>query len=274
MLGAQVTDDPMAGAPTREEQETMAEILVLQEQIDRLIRTLSPDLQDTVLERLESMTAGALTHDEGAGPAARAEAGEHAIEPIAAAESVAAKDVAAEDVAGTVEIPDPVDAVPVIPTRGRSKAPPVGCNTLALFDSNGDGKVSANDRSWRHLYLWSDADGDGVMQDAEVQSAYDRGVRSLDVRLDTFLRIDGDTTATSEVEVDRYIVLDTSGDGFDSTARMIDDGVLVVDAGKLGRGDGPDLMDETGLPLDGLQAFRAGLGLTLASGDSQALSCP
>lgn len=264
VAGAQVADDPLAGTPTREEQETMAEILVLQEEISRLIGTLSPELQDTILERLESMAAGALAHDEAVVPLAGAESGEQAIELFAAGEDVV-------DGVRDAEAPQPV---PAIPTRARSKAPPASCNTLALFDSNEDGKVSASDRSWRHLYLWSDADGDGVMQDAEVQSAYDRGIRSLDVRLDTFLRSDGDKTLPSEIEVDRYIVLDTSGDGFDSTARMIDDGVLLVDAGKLGRGDGPDLLDETGLPLAGLQAFRANLSLEAVREKPEKFTCP
>ncbi len=262
-LNAQVANDPLAGVPTREEQETMAEILALQEEISRLIGTLSPDLQDTILERLESMAATAAAGETAVSPIG-AEAGEQAIELFGVGEDLVA------DGSATV-VPEPV---PAIPTRARSKAPPASCNTLAIFDSNEDGKVSASDRAWRHLYLWSDADGDGVMQEAEVQSAYDRGVRSMDVRLDTFLRTDGDKTLPSEIEVDRYIVLDTSGDGFDSTARMFDDGVLVIDASRLGRGDGPKLLDNTGLPLEGMQAFRANLALERVREKPQALTCP
>ncbi len=151
--------------------------------------------------------------------------------------------------------------------RRRSKRPP--CNTLRLLDENGDGIVSSADRYWRYLYIWSDKNGDGQIQEREVASAYDRKIREIAVSLETFARIKG---GLGEARVEDRIVLDLRGDGFNDRARR-DDGVLAVDAGALARGDGPRLLGAGGEVLEGFVAFRAGLRLEI-SGQVTELNCP
>ncbi|MCP3957945.1 MAG: hypothetical protein GY719_08845 [bacterium] len=217
-------------APETDEQ-IVERILALGRQIDELMELLSPEIREEVRRRLA--------------------------EPPTEAEPKAE--------------PTPAPAVttppPPLPRRIRRRRE---CNTLVPLDENADGKINAADRHWRHLFLWTDRNGDGQMQDREIESAYDRRVRELAVSLETFLHNKG---SLGEVRVEDHIVLDLRGDGFADRSRR-DDGVLVVDATALARGQGPEIQGPAGETLDGYQAFRSGLRIQDTSGKVTEIDCP
>jgi hypothetical protein len=229
------------------EDEIVARILDLQRQIDELVQALPPEARERLARRLA--------------------------EPAAADASPPAPDSAATVTAAAAVEPPPAAAVETAaaeepqpqPLRRRLTRGP-HCNFLELFDSNQDGKVSALDRYWRHLYLWSDANGDRRIQDGEVESAYDLDVREIAVDLDTFLFKKGHI---GEMRVEGFVTLDVHGDGLGGG----NDRVLVVDAGKLGRGNGPRISAASGEPLEGFQPFQEGWRIEL-DGQVTVLECP
>ncbi len=264
-------------------EEIVERILELQRQIDELLAALPPEVRDEVRRRLaepatepavadtEPVVAEATPEPAAPEPAAPEPAAPEPAAPEPAAPEPAAPEPAApaaSEPAITAEAPatPSSDGIPKLLER-RSRRPP--CTTLLALDENGDGKVSSADRYWRYVYLWTDRNGDGRLQEREVESAYDRKVREIAVSLETFIRAKGNL---GEIRVEDQIVLDLRGDGFSQRSRG-DDGVLVVDADALARGDGPRLLAAGGEPLAGYQAFRAGLRLEVA-GVVTELSCP
>lgn len=57
-----------------------------------------------------------------------------------------------------------------------------GFNALALYDTNGDGVVSANDAGFERLQLWFDHKRDGVTQNGELVALSAAGVVGLSLR--------------------------------------------------------------------------------------------
>ena len=224
------------------EAQVIERILELQRQIDELIASLPPAARAELEKRLAERGAPAAV------PAPAAELPAEAPRVAAAERKVQ---------------PPPAAAEP--PVRRRLVRGP-HCNFLTAFDSNQDGKVSALDRYWRHLFLWSDANGDRQIQEAEVASAYERNVREIAVDLDTFIRKKG---TIGEVRVGEHLLLDVRGDGFDGG----DDGVLVVDATRLRRGTGPDLQSASGEPLGGFQPLQEGRQIREGNGEITVLRC-
>ena len=276
-------------APAEPAQEEIVEqILELQRRIEELMAALPPGVRTELRRRLAEPPppapvppVPAATEDVVAAPAIEpivepvAEpAGEPTPEPTGApappvaAEStrvIAAASPGATDATAPATAPS-AEGLPKLIRRRSQRAP---CNTLRPLDENGDGKISSADRYWRYFYLWTDRNGDNQLQDREVESAYERKVRELAVSLETFVRTKG---GLGEVRIDDRVVLDLRGDGFSERSRR-DDGILVVDAGALGRGDGPRLLGPGGEALEGFQAFRSGLRLEVA-GEVTALNCP
>ncbi len=171
---------------------------------------------------------------------------------------------------------EPVEEEPVAAAEPTAPAPPrvaprrrgrPVCNTLDALDENGDNMISALDRYWRHLYLWSDANRDGAVQPPEIKSAFQRGVREISLRLTTFVRRKG---TLGEIRVEERIVLDVRGNGFSGD----DDGVLTVDATALARGDGPRLLAAGGTEVEGRQPFQQGWKIRDGDGAVSELSCP
>jgi hypothetical protein len=219
------------------EDEIVERILDLQRQIDELVEALPPEARERLARRLAGTPE----------PSPRDTAAEI---PVAAAEPE----------------PEPETQPPSQPVRRRLTRGPY-CNFLEVLDSNQDGKVSAMDRYWRHLYLWADADGDRQVDEGEVQSAYDLDVREIAVDLDTFLFKKGHI---GEMRVADLVTLDVRGDGLGSG----DDRVLVVDATKLGRGSGPRISSASGEPLEGFQPFQEGWRIEHDGGQVTVLECP
>lgn len=229
-----------------DEERTIERILELERQIDELIAGLSPEARERLARRLAE-AGGTDEPDSGESP--------QGDEPVEAPPAAA------------VVPPPPAPPVePEVPVRRRLARRP-GCNFLEVFDENQDGRVTSLDRYWRHLYLWSDADGDGQVQDGEVESVYARNIRELATDLTIFVRKKG---SLGEVRVETYPRLDVRGDGFGGG----DDGILVVDATRLKRGDGPDLRSATGDSLEGFQPFQAGQSIRYHEGQVVELVCP
>lgn len=267
LVSAQDTRD--AGAPTVSHQEVVDRLMELQEEIERLLPHLPPELRRQIAAELARRAA---SQQEQAERAARGEAQGSAApgEPEASPEEAAA--------AGSPESPP---SPPGTSTEPRPPEPSVPaprppnrtvCNTLDLFDTREDGRIDSGDRYWRYLYLWTDENGDGQVTEREVRSVFEAGVRNISVPLDRF---EGEDGSVGLLRVDRWIVLDPRGDGFSGglTGRT-DDGALTVDASALGRFSGPQLLGPEGRPLEGMQPFRAGLSLREASGRVLELSCP
>lgn len=162
--------------------------------------------------------------------------------------------------------PEPVPEPP--PPEPPSEPVESGCNHLAPFDTDGDGEVDAVDRYWRYLHLWIDADADGQVAETEIVSAYDRGVKAIAVSLKTFRK---GKDAVGEIAVGEEIRLDLGSDGLTAATTR---GVLVVDATRLRRGDGPRLLGPQGEPLEGFQVLRKGLRWQSTSGVETMLLCP
>ena len=255
-----VAADPAPDALS--EDEIVERILDLQRQIDELVEALPPEARERLARRL----AG--TPEPGT-PEPASEATAAAAPPVASpAPSETAPPPAASPRESAVEMsvaaaePEP-EARPV---RRRLTRGPY-CNFLEVLDSNQDGKVSAMDRYWRHLYLWADADGDRQVDEGEVQSAYDLDVREIAVDLDTFIFKKGHI---GEMRVADFVTLDVRGDGLGSG----DDRMLVVDATRLGRGDGPRISSASGEPLEGFQPFQEGWRIEHDGGQVTVLECP
>ena len=250
----------VAQGDTSDEAETIEKILALQRQIDELIAGLTPEARARLSERL---AAAPTQSPEAVAPPPAASP------PIAAAEAPESTTVASPPVTPPERVavtppPPPAEPEPR-PVRRRSRRPQ--CNFLDHLDSNEDGRISSHDRYWRHLYLWADSNGDGQVQDGEVESAYELDVREISVNLDTFVRKKGNI---GEIRVTDRLVFDTGSDGFGGA----DDRVLVVEASKIKRGTGPEIFSASGESLEGYQPFQEGWRIKQDGGESTVLACP
>jgi len=165
--------------------------------------------------------------------------------------------------------PEPPPAPAPQPPHRKRKQP--SCNTLVVFDTNQDGRVDSSDRYWRYLNLWIDRNGDGRIEEREISSPFDRGVREIAVDLEGFQRTKDRFGA---IRIGEHIVLDLRGDGFDELSRRTDDGVLVVDATALARASGPRILSAAGEVVEGNQPFAAGWRIAEPSGRVTVVSCP
>ncbi|MFN3718632.1 MAG: DUF5801 repeats-in-toxin domain-containing protein [Rhizobium rhizophilum] len=110
-----------------------------------------------------------------------------------------------------------------------------GVAALASLDTNGDGKIDANDDAFSKLQIWVDADNDGVSDEGELSNLFDNGVTSISLTTDntggqedgqtvfstgTFTFADGSTGDFMEVgfdtifgsDADPLTVMGTDGD--------------------------------------------------------------
>lgn len=248
---------PAAGRPPSEKManektadgEIVEQILELQRRIEELIRQLSPAGRRELERRLA----------EAAAPGAAERSG---------TEGTAGAVV--ETAPTPTTAPAPTPAPEKVPETPRAVLPaaeaPERCDTLRAFDSNGDGVVNASDRYWRYLYLWIDGNGDGQIERSELESAFERGVRGISVRLDTFTRAKG---ADGLIRIRDRLVLDLRGDGFGGG----DDAVLAIDATSLSRGTGPRIFDAAGEPVTGIRPFEKGWTLRDSAGRVWELLC-
>jgi len=161
----------------------------------------------------------------------------------------------------------PVVTAPEAPAAEPPAPPPTPrCNTLLAFDDDGDGKVTAGDRLWRHLYLWIDGDDDGLLSEREVRHLYDHGVRVLDVDLRHY-------TDKHDLSGDVRIGPQVIRFELASSHRRSGEATLVADATGLARSGELELLSPDGTPLEGYQPFVPGLKLRTPTG-TVAIDCP
>jgi len=174
-------------------EEVRREVLELDGRIRELLATLPEDAREELLAELARSTRS-VAHTEapdalepappGAAPTAEAPV-EPYFEPVGSI---------VRPVRGAAGGPSPErgDNAAVATSVGSVSAPgdsplptPVleavtpECLPLGLLDTNGDGRVSAGDRYWRHLYLAST--NTGALDAGAVESLYSAGVRELDL---------------------------------------------------------------------------------------------
>jgi hypothetical protein len=140
------------------------------------------------------------------------------------------------------------------------------CAGLAALDRDGDAVVSAIDRSWRHLYLWSD-DGDEAIEPEEVRSLFELGVRSLHAASRTYTT---DSGFVGDIDVGAALALSIPRGG---RRGGFERGELVVDNDGLRRAGEPVVERAEGGELSGYQPLRAGYVLRAASGPPVPLPC-
>lgn len=135
---------------------------------------------------------------------------------------------------------------------------PGGCRPLAPFDTDDDGRVSARDRYWRYLYLVPP----GSVDRGAAADLYESGVRAVDADLAGFSL---EESGRGRIDVGRFILFDFDEPGRPRTR-------LAVDATRLARGDGPQLLPaEVDTPLTGLQPLEPGQRLRFADGRIETL---
>lgn len=238
---------------TAEDLAVVERILELQRELDELLESLPPELREAVEKRLDTP---------------RSPAPPPSSPPSSRSLSPPAPPVTDPSPPPPPEVAPPPAEPPAAPPRRRFGRRI--CNTLRPFDTDGDGVVNARDRHWRHLYLWIDKNGDGVEDKREIVSPYDEKIEEIDADLATF---EAAKKSWGEIRVTEHIMLDLRGDGF-GTGNGRDDAVLLVDASSLARGDGPQILDAQGEPLEGLQAFAPGWRLRQENGEIVRLDCP
>ena len=278
------------------DEAALAEIERLRAEVERLLSTVPPSLHDRVRELL--LTSSEPSALESATPVSDGTAADEA-EPVVAAAGVDSAADPAPPVSTESKSRDVAEAVaeagdgPVIESSkiepaksepseiepSKRQGPSLHaqrvsrrptCNSLDPLDENGDGKINAQDRYWRYLYVWIDQNRDGQRQDKEVESAYAAGVREIANSLGIFYRKKG---SVGEIRRDKTLLLDLAGNGF-GAGRRPDDGVLMVDTDGLGRGDGPQVLAANGAPVEGIAPFVAGWKMRLGDGQVLAINCP
>lgn len=221
-----------AQEPISPELEALLErLLELRSEESRLLENLTGDEREVVLEALERRLAAAeLTDPEPRSP--------------------------------TKPSPPAATVVPEIDAVGL----PARCNTLLPFDSNGDGRFSGADRHYRNFRLWRDTNGNGTLEEGELESLLPAGVRSLELDLRSYVT-DRKDSASGEVFVGDTIEIELLAKRGRPEIRT-----LGLDTDSLAS-DGFHFEDDQGAPLTGIVILRPGLAIVTA-GERLELDCP
>lgn len=232
----------------------IARIAQLQEQIEALLESLPADLREQVEAVMAAGGDVSALADRLTTEATKSSPGAAAVKSAPAG---------AADASPTAEVPRG-DADRVALADIPESAGPAPCRALAPLDTNGDAELSAADRYWRHLYLWFD-DGDGEVEEKEVASVYEEGVRRIALDLSGF------TTAASEHG--RIEVGEAARFVFPGRSNRREPGALAISNDGLERAGGPLVVDADGGVPRGTVPLRPSFSLREPSGRLDALSC-
>jgi hypothetical protein len=231
-LSATGQDRNEGGAPTQE--ELIERILELREQIEALLESLPPELQEEVERRWRER---AVIEDEPA-------------------ESVPA-DATGESVLAESEVST---------ARPESTVAGPPCGGFHLFDTNQDGVLSGGDRYWRFLRLWFDGDANGTIGDREIEGLFELGVRQIGVDLKSYQNDEG---GSEDVDAMDLVWLRQLGKGKNKRRS----GVLIVDATRLVRDGRLWLVTADGTQLDGLQPLGSAALVETRDGERLPVLC-
>ena len=248
--------EPPQATDASDPEVVIEQILELREQLEALLSALPPELREEVERRWQE----------------RREASERET-PIPPDLSSPSPDVA-ESVEERDESPETVSepAVEVVTESVVETLEPASpsepeCVHLAAFDTNGDGVVSAADKYWRYLRLWTD-NGDGVVdEDLEIESLFELDIREIRVELDYYSQPE-DVTGDIELQDAVTLLLD------DSRGRTPKAATLVVQADRMSRGGEIWLADPSGRVLTGYQPIGPSAFTETEEGTRQPLLCP
>jgi hypothetical protein len=267
LIGATVSvvSRPTAAHQTAAEEDTLDRILELRQELERLLESLSPEERQEVerrwRERQETKASDPLLKPPI----------EPAVEPTPApvtepiSESPPIPTAAETGLPQDTEVTEQPPAIDSEPLAAPSDDARSSCGTLAAFDSNDDGVLSASDRYWRY-FLLSPAEG-GELVPTATETLYDQGIREIGLELD-FFKTSDDTTG--DISVADRIHLRLVG----KRRKPALSGILILEAGRLARGGEVHLADEQGAKLVGLQAIRPGVALVSADGTRRIILCP
>lgn len=254
-----------AQEPTPAQQQAMERIRALGAEVQELLDELPPELRRQMEEELEEIRQR-----------------KPVPELVPATEAPVVEAPTAEVPAGPAPPPPPSPVPPPpaelepSPEEPANETPPEEqptrssrCNLLEVLDEDGDGQIDGGDAAWRFLYLGEDENGNGELDGNEVQSAFDRGVRSISVSGGSYedrkerlglVRVSGGQVV---------LVLQTGGLFRDGTTEAR----LAVDAEGLERAGVGQLLDAQGDPVDGIVLLETGLRLRQPDGETVRLRC-
>lgn len=251
------------------QEEVIERILELREQIEALLDSLPDDVRQQVEKRWQER----LSEQPESTPDESQQM--QMIEPVpesrSSAEATTEAQVATEIATETVEDPVVENALPegklaVAESQTELAATPPPCGGFHRFDTNEDALISAGDRQWRFLRLWFDTNGDEVVEESEIESLFELGIRMIDVNLKFYVNDKGDS---EDVDVDDQIWLRMIG----KTGEKQRSGALTVAADRLVRDGRLWLTDADRVQLTGLQALRPEDFLETKNGERYPLVC-
>lgn len=239
--------------------EVIQRILELRQQIEDLLEILPEDVRQEVEQRWRDRQAKGSEErqeiDPETGPETTTDV---ALEPESERHVTPARESqAATQAMDTVETPIEEDL--------EAETVPA-CGGFHLFDTNEDSLVTAGDRPWRYLRLWFDSNGDGAVQEPEIESLFDLAVRQIDVGLRFYNNEDGDS---EDMDVDDFIWLRKVGKG--KTDRR--SGALAVAADRLARAGHLMVLDVEGVQLSGYQPLGSITFLETGNGTRHPVLC-
>lgn len=144
----------------------------------------------------------------------------------------------------------PLDVSPDVPQRlpeePAAEASP--CLPFGPLDSNDDGRISAGDRYWRHLFVVETV---GELTRDRLETLYEAGVRELDFARRSYSNRQKET---EDIDLSDRVQLSFRRSG------RLQLRTLVADAAALDRA-GARLLAPTGEALDGYQELSAGMSV-------------
>jgi len=236
-------------------EEVVQRILDLRRQIEDLLEILPDDVRQEVERRWQESLAAENAGEESLSTTTSGEAPQ--TEPELAAEVALEDEPALENLPATAEGAS-VQEDFVTPQQ----SPP--CGGFHLFDSNEDMMISGGDRQWRFLRLWFDDNGNGAIEESEIRSPFELGVRHIDVALRFYVNDQGES---EDVDVDDLIWLRMVSKGQQRS------GALVVDADRLVKDGRLWLTDASSGRLSGLQPLDPNGLLATREGAIHPLLC-
>jgi hypothetical protein len=241
------------------------QILELREQLDALLVTLPPELREEV-ERQWKTRLEAKERSEMAqvSPSVPDELEAESAELPSAPEEA---DQLGRETRDTIELVDQIDADSPAFSPEPEPAAKQTCIHLAAFDTNDDGVVSAGDRYWRYLRLWTDNGNGTVDEELEIKSLYELEIREIRVELDYYglpNNVSGDIRVSDEVQL---VLVDPKRN---STSHA----TLVVQADRMARGGNIWLADHSGQVLSGYQTVGPAIIAETHDGEHLPLVCP